>query len=178
MTVGLETTTAGFETMTAGFDLEQINPENSCNPSGLTQNSSLPYWDVAFEVSKGAYIRALARDIAQSLGLCAYLSALRRTRSGSVRLCDSHTLAAIEDLGLEACYLDPLKALDFPAIGLNDEQYAQVINGRPLKNFPGAAPTMACVHDNTVLALYGYDEQRCGDLRPLAVIPGGLKGSK
>jgi tRNA pseudouridine55 synthase len=36
--------------------------------------------------SKGTYIRSLARDIAASLGTCAYLSALRRTRIGGFRL--------------------------------------------------------------------------------------------
>lgn len=38
--------------------------------------------------SKGTYIRALARDIGQALGSGAHLTALRRTRVGSVTLAD------------------------------------------------------------------------------------------
>ena len=38
--------------------------------------------------SKGTYIRALARDIGVALGSGAHLTALRRTRVGSVRVED------------------------------------------------------------------------------------------
>ena len=42
--------------------------------------------------SKGTYIRALARDIGESLGTGAYLTALCRTRVGDVRIGDCITL--------------------------------------------------------------------------------------
>ena len=38
--------------------------------------------------SKGTYIRALARDIGEALGSGAYLTSLRRTRVGDVRVED------------------------------------------------------------------------------------------
>ena len=41
---------------------------------------------------KGTYIRALARDIGEALGSGAYLTALRRTRVGDVRVEDCITL--------------------------------------------------------------------------------------
>lgn len=41
---------------------------------------------------KGTYIRALARDIGQALGSGAYLTALRRTRVGDIRVEDCITL--------------------------------------------------------------------------------------
>ena len=41
---------------------------------------------------KGTYIRALARDIGEALGSGAYLTALRRTRVGDVRVEDCVTL--------------------------------------------------------------------------------------
>ena len=44
----------------------------------------LTYWDVDLEVSKGTYIRALARDIGEALGSGAHLLSLRRTRVGDV----------------------------------------------------------------------------------------------
>ncbi|MDO8987513.1 MAG: tRNA pseudouridine(55) synthase TruB, partial [Coriobacteriia bacterium] len=46
-------------------------------------------WDVRFDVSKGTYIRALARDIGEYLDSAAHLSALRRTRSGALSLDDA-----------------------------------------------------------------------------------------
>ena len=38
------------------------------------------FWDVDFHVSKGTYIRALARDLGKELGVGGYLTRLRRTR--------------------------------------------------------------------------------------------------
>lgn len=42
--------------------------------------------------SKGTYIRALARDIGERLGSGAYLTALRRTRVGNIRVEDCFTI--------------------------------------------------------------------------------------
>ena len=42
--------------------------------------------------SKGTYIRALARDIGERLGSGAYLTALRRTRVGNIRVEDCYTI--------------------------------------------------------------------------------------
>lgn len=46
----------------------------------------LPDIEIRVVCSKGTYIRALARDIGQALESGAYLTALRRTRSGEVRV--------------------------------------------------------------------------------------------
>lgn len=45
-------------------------------------------WDIAFKVSKGTYIRALARDLGKELGVGGYLTRLRRTRVGRFALPD------------------------------------------------------------------------------------------
>ena len=43
---------------------------------------SLPTAMIRVDCSKGTYIRALARDLGESLGSGAFLSSLRRTRNG------------------------------------------------------------------------------------------------
>lgn len=48
----------------------------------------LPYVDFRVVCSKGTYIRSLARDLGKVLGTGAYLSALRRTRSGPFHIND------------------------------------------------------------------------------------------
>ena len=48
--------------------------------------------------SKGTYIRALARDIGERLGSGAYLTALRRTRVGTIRVEDCYTIEQFLDL--------------------------------------------------------------------------------
>lgn len=54
--------------------------------------------EVAFRVecSKGTYIRALARDLGEELGVGAHLTALRRTAVGAFSVADSWTLPALE----------------------------------------------------------------------------------
>lgn len=47
---------------------------------------------ITVDCGKGTYIRSLARDIGQALGCGAYLTALRRTRSGSITAEDCLTV--------------------------------------------------------------------------------------
>lgn len=58
---------------------------------------SPPEVSVRIECSKGTYIRALARDLGEKLGVGAHLTALRRTAIGTFSVENSWTLAALED---------------------------------------------------------------------------------
>ena len=53
------------------------------------ENQKILYAHVHFSVSKGTYIRSLARDIANDCNSCAHLVALRRTRVGNFKLEDA-----------------------------------------------------------------------------------------
>jgi tRNA pseudouridine55 synthase len=48
--------------------------------------------EIEITCGKGTYVRALARDLAEALGACGHVSALRRTRVGGVRRVRSVTL--------------------------------------------------------------------------------------
>jgi tRNA pseudouridine55 synthase len=71
------------------------------------------YWDIEATVSKGTYVRSLARDLGEAVGSRAHLGALRRTRSGQVSVEQAHTLEELEALTAQApanistCFLDP-----------------------------------------------------------------------
>ena len=67
-------------------------------------------WTASFDVSKGTYIRSLARDIGRATGNAAHISDLRRTASGPVT---AGMCLRIEDLsceGARAAALDPAAA--------------------------------------------------------------------
>jgi riboflavin kinase/FMN adenylyltransferase len=66
------------------------------------------YWDIEAEVSKGTYLRSLARDLGIAVGSQAHLGALRRTRSGRVSLEQAHTLGELGKKDLRSCFLDPI----------------------------------------------------------------------
>lgn len=57
---------------------------------------ALPRVDFRIVCSKGTYIRSIARDMGESLGTGAYLSALCRTRIGEFRLTDAKTIEEIQ----------------------------------------------------------------------------------
>lgn len=92
-------------------------------------------------VSKGTYIRSLARDIAQALGSCGTVTMLRRIRAGPFDLSQAISLDKLNDVGkgapLEHILL-PLEAGldDIPAIDLTPEQARAVRQGRVLTGMP------------------------------------------
>ena len=55
-----------------------------------------PRLAIRIRCSKGTYIRSIARDLGERLGSGAYLTSLRRTRSGACSLEDTYSLAEIE----------------------------------------------------------------------------------
>ena len=88
-------------------------------------------------VSKGTYIRSLARDIALALGTVGHVTMLRRTRAGPFDLAQAISLdklaAAAKESALEAAaLLLPLEAgLDgIPALSLTPDQSALLKQGR------------------------------------------------
>lgn len=60
----------------------------------------LPYADFRVVCSKGTYIRSLARDIGEHLGTGAYLSALRRTRSGPFLVEEAASIEEVEECAM------------------------------------------------------------------------------
>ena len=88
-------------------------------------------------VSKGTYIRSLARDIARALGTVGHVTHLRRTRAGPFALDAAISLDMLNEIGkgarLENSLL-PLEAgLDgIPALDLGPEQARAVHQGRVL----------------------------------------------
>ncbi|WP_067827879.1 tRNA pseudouridine(55) synthase TruB [Nocardia inohanensis] len=91
--------------------------------------------DVEVECSSGTYIRALARDLGEKLGVGGHLTALRRTAVGPFTLEHARTL---EQLSKAAESGDPLLSLDideaaraaFPTRDITDQQAEDLRNGR------------------------------------------------
>ena len=93
------------------------------------------------KVSKGTYIRSLARDIAHALGSCGTVTMLRRIKAGPFDLSHAISLDKLNEVGkgapLEQILL-PLEAGldDIPAIDLDPEQARAVRQGRVLTGLP------------------------------------------
>ncbi len=96
------------------------------------------------EVSKGTFIRSLARDIALALGTRGHVTMLRRMRAGPFGLDDAISLDKLNEIGkgapLEELIL-PLEAGldDIPALALSPEEAVAVRQGRILAGMPHEA---------------------------------------
>jgi tRNA pseudouridine55 synthase len=84
--------------------------------------------------SAGTYIRSLAYDIGEALGVGAFLAALTRTASGVFNLADSVTLDSfMESPAWESHLIDPVRALsDWPVLQLQALDCLTLQQGRPL----------------------------------------------
>ena len=92
-------------------------------------------------VSKGTYIRSLARDIAHALGTVGHVSYLRRTRAGPFGLESAISLDFLDELArardLTRTVL-PLEAAldDIPALPVTPDQAQLLRHGQRLAGFP------------------------------------------
>ncbi|MCR5699345.1 MAG: tRNA pseudouridine(55) synthase TruB [Treponemataceae bacterium] len=68
------------------YKSEILDCRNDRNEKCTGDSDVVKYAHVAFTVSKGTYIRSLARDIANDCTSCAHLAALRRNRVGNFEL--------------------------------------------------------------------------------------------
>lgn len=92
---------------------------------------------LAAHVSKGTYIRSLARDIALALGTVGHVTMLRRTRAGPFGLGHAISLDKLAELGKGHALEDSLLPLragldDIPALALTPDQAGALRQGRVL----------------------------------------------
>lgn len=80
-----------YEIARKGKEAELKSREVTISAFEIT-NIELPRIDFKVICSKGTYIRSLARDMGQYLGVGAYLSELCRTRIGNFRLSEATTI--------------------------------------------------------------------------------------
>lgn len=125
---------------------------------------------------KGAYVRALARDLAHKLGTEGHVAALRRTRVGAFGAEQAVTLDALETLADEGRLdeaLHPVEAAlaDLPVHDLAGDEAARLRQGREIVLLPRAVETLRALRTPRDIA--GRDCSRSvlamDDGRPAAI---------
>ncbi len=116
--------------------------------------------EVALEayVSKGTYIRSLARDIAYALGTCGHVTYLRRTKAGPFLESQAISLDNLEEAAKRAnleYLLLPLEAGldDIPALHLDQTSAQAVRQGRVLSDMPQSSGLYLAKLGNVPVAL-------------------------
>ncbi len=125
--------------------------------------------DVSVTCSSGTYIRALARDLGEALGVGGHLTALRRTRIGGIDVSAAHTIDELESTLTVLPLADAVRSA-FPARVVTGDDAVGVRHGRPLVRDGESGPTGIFDAAGEVLALM---EPRGDALRVLVGFSGG-----
>jgi tRNA pseudouridine55 synthase len=162
-----------YDLARAGEDIElkprSVTIYSLCGLAALRDNigalsrkdaKNLDKVSLSAHVSKGTYIRSLARDIALALGTVGHVTMLRRTKAGPFSLEQAISLDNLNEIGKGAAAIDiilPLEAglVDIPALDLSPEQARAIREGRVL--------TGIASNDGQYWA-------RDADLRPVALV--------
>ncbi|KPF91485.1 pseudouridine synthase [Novosphingobium sp. AAP83] len=125
-----------FEIKSRAVTIHTLTLDGTEGEAGALQSATL-----TAHVSKGTYIRSLARDIARSLGTVGHVTMLRRLRAGPFDLAQAISLDKLNAVGQGATLehvLLPLEAglVDIPALNLDPEQARAVRQGRVLAGLP------------------------------------------
>jgi tRNA pseudouridine55 synthase len=125
-----------YDLVRAGQEVELKSREVTLSTFELVSSSVSTEGFIDLEVkvdcSSGTYIRALARDLGQALGVGGHITALRRTKVGSFDVSDANLMTDLEKLKLT-----PLaKAASdlFPTVSLNSEQVTDLVHGKRLSD--------------------------------------------
>ena len=118
-------------------------------------------------VSKGTYIRSLARDIALTLGTVGHVTMLRRTKAGPFTLSQAISLDKLFEFARDARIAEALLPLEagldgIPALPLTPEQAAFVKQGRVLDGMVANDGLHLATLGDTPVALV---EARAGTVR-------------
>jgi tRNA pseudouridine55 synthase len=138
--------------------------------------------EIEIDCGKGVYVRALVRDLAETLGACAHVSALRRTRVGGFTEDRAIGLEKLEELCDSSARLEALLPVetaldDIPALALTTEDAFRLTQGRSIVLLPRQAEalkaslvsgsrTVAAFEGKRIVALC---EMRAGRLNPTRV---------
>jgi tRNA pseudouridine55 synthase len=131
---------------------------------------------------KGAYMRALARDLAQAVGSEGHIATLRRLKVGPFTENDAISLDELEEIGqiaaLDAQLLPVAAALDdIPALTLTDTEATRLRHGQPVSMLRKVdlqriadiidGDTVLAKNQDGPIALVRYS---AGEIRPVRVL--------
>ena len=132
--------------------------------------------DLEFSVrcSSGTYIRAIARDVGEALGVGAHLTELRRTSVGQYRIEDAVSMDELADEAVVArARVTPIAAMaHLEGIALGDEHAARLLQGQRIRiageGEGRSADRVAISFGEDLLAIAELDD---GVIRPRKVFP-------
>lgn len=110
--------------------------------------------DVKVDCSSGTYIRALARDLGDVLGVGGHLTVLRRTRIGKYNIEQAQELENLTPESLQVLDISEAAKQQFMVRDLSDQDVIDLRHGKRLKaNGEGAEPFAGLDSDGKLIAM-------------------------
>ncbi|MBV7294082.1 tRNA pseudouridine(55) synthase TruB [Corynebacterium sp. TAE3-ERU16] len=116
--------------------------------------------DIDVLCSSGTYIRSLARDLGEALGVGGHLTALRRTSVGPFAIGRARPLAEIMDRPELSLSLDEALAASFPVLEVTDDEGAALAMGKWLEPRGLSGVHAAVTPDGRAVALVKEGRKR------------------
>jgi tRNA pseudouridine55 synthase len=129
--------------------------------AGADAGSGEAWMTLSVEVGKGYYVRALARDLAASLGTVGHLTTLRRTRSGCFTLDEAVPLDTPSDelaarvLPLDHAAVRVLPVARLTAVGARDARFGRAVRAPDLDGGAADGGASAWLDPDGVLIAVG-----------------------
>lgn len=93
-----------------------------------------PLIEVRISCSKGTYIRSIARDLGNQLGVGGCLNSLIREASGKFKLSKSTKLKDLNEATIEKLMVSPIDALDFKSFPVNEQLARRIMHGQIIES--------------------------------------------
>jgi len=100
---------------------------------------------VTVHCSSGTYIRALARDLGNSLNVGGHLISLRRVQSGQWLISKAHKLSEIKPGNLPLISMASVATSIFPSVTIDVNEIKELVHGRSVRITHTPAQTIAVV---------------------------------
>ena len=163
-----------FQLLPLGGDVMRSMTEGSVTPPALRATSpkgeELEEVTLSATVSKGTYIRSLARDIARALGTVGHVTMLQRTKAGPFTLDQAISLDFLNEAAkarrLDGAVIPLIAGLDdIPALPVDPDQCRRLQQGRVLFGLPVTPGPYLATDAGRPVALVEVSEGVCKVVR-------------
>jgi tRNA pseudouridine55 synthase len=165
-----------YDLVRAGEQVELKQREVTVYRFEVVSETSISAGSIDFEVeidcSSGTYIRALARDLGQGLGVGGHLTKLRRTRVGDFDIQSANTIAELDNPTLIP--LAEAAGSLFESIKLSEQEVIDLVHGKRIANkVLGSEPVAGITETGKLVAVL---EPVNSDLKSVVVFQGDKNG--
>lgn len=147
-----------YDLARAGQEVQLKTRAVTIHSLSVTGEASSDKIALTAHVSKGTYIRSLARDIARALGSCGHVTYLRRTKAGPFQETQAISLDKLNEIANGARVTDLLLPLeagldDIPALSLTQTDAQALRQGRVVSGMPQPSGLYCAMLDDVPVAL-------------------------